>query len=69
MSMSKSGTLIIADNVVRDGEVTNEISSDERIHGIRQFMDLLANENRIECTSIQTVGSKGYDGFLMGLVK
>jgi predicted O-methyltransferase YrrM len=69
MSMSKSGTLIIADNVVRDGEVINAISSDERIHGIRQFMDLLANENRIECTAIQTVGSKGYDGFLMGLVK
>ncbi|WP_312472207.1 O-methyltransferase [Neobacillus sp.] len=69
LKLAKSGALIIADNVVRNGEVIDEKSKDERVQGIRQFMDLLANEPRIESTAIQTVGTKGYDGFVISVVK
>ncbi|MGE8203436.1 O-methyltransferase [Heyndrickxia sp. NPDC080065] len=69
LELAEPGTVIVADNVVRNGEVIDEKSTDERVQGIRQFMDLLANEPRIESTAIQTVGSKGYDGFVLGVVK
>ncbi|MGE6256564.1 O-methyltransferase [Heyndrickxia sporothermodurans] len=69
LKLSESGTIIVADNVVRNGEVIDTNSKDERVQGIRQFMDIIANEPRIEATSIQTVGSKGYDGFVLGVVK
>lgn len=58
----------MADNVVRDGEVINPDSADDRVQGIRRFMDLLAEEPRIDATALQTVGSKGYDGFVLGIV-
>lgn len=69
LQLAESGTLIIADNVVRNGEVVDEESKDERVQGIRQFIDLLEGDPRIESTAIQTVGIKGYDGFVMGVVK
>lgn len=69
LKLSESGTIIVADNVVRNGEVIDANSKDERVQGIRQFMDIIANEPRIEATSIQTVGTKGYDGFVIGVVK
>lgn len=69
LELAKSGTLIVGDNVVRNGEVLNENSQDIRIQGIRQFMDLLKNDPRVESTAIQTVGSKGYDGFILGVVR
>lgn len=69
LKLSNPGTLIIADNVIRNGEIFNETSTDERVKGIQQFMDLLVNNPDIDSTAIQTVGAKGYDGFMMGIVK
>lgn len=69
LKLAGPGAVIVADNVVRDGEVVNGDSEDERVQGIRQFADLLAAEPGIDATAIQTVGSKGYDGFVLGVVK
>jgi len=69
LELAKSGAIIIADNVVRDGAVIDEKNVDERVQGVRQFMDLLQEESRIESTAIQTVGNKGYDGFVLAIVK
>ncbi|SFE05283.1 Predicted O-methyltransferase YrrM [Paenibacillus catalpae] len=69
LRFSRPGTVIIGDNVVRDGEVTNKHSTDPRVQGVRKFMDLLADDPRITATAIQTVGAKGYDGFVMGIVQ
>lgn len=69
LHFSHPGTVIIGDNVIRDGEIINEQSEDDRVQGVRQFYDLLAEEPRITATAIQTVGSKGYDGFMMGIVR
>lgn len=66
---SKKGTVIIADNVVRNGAVLHASDQDERVKGTREFFDLLKQESRIEATAIQTVGEKGYDGFIYGIVK
>jgi predicted O-methyltransferase YrrM len=68
MKLSHPGTVIIVDNVVRDGEVIDPNSPDDRIAGVRKFVDLLAAESRASATTIQTVGVKGYDGFAMVLV-
>jgi predicted O-methyltransferase YrrM len=68
MKMSRSGSVIVADNVVRKGEVTDPTSDDPRVQGIQRFIDLVAAEPRIDATAIQTVGSKGHDGFLLALV-
>ncbi|MBP1965493.1 O-methyltransferase [Paenibacillus aceris] len=69
LHFSHPGTVIIGDNVIREGEVINENSQDPRVQGVRQFYDLLAEEPKIDATAIQTVGSKGYDGFVLGIVK
>ncbi|EFI66385.1 O-methyltransferase mdmC [Lysinibacillus fusiformis ZC1] len=68
LKLANSGALIIADNVVRNGEVTNENSEDERVRGVQEFMDLVKANPRIEATAIQTVGVKGYDGFVLAVV-
>jgi predicted O-methyltransferase YrrM len=68
MQLSRVGTVIIADNVVRGGEIANRLSADERVQGVRRFLELAAAEDRVEGTAVQTVGSKGYDGFAMLLV-
>jgi predicted O-methyltransferase YrrM len=69
LKLASPGAVIVADNVVRDGEVVNGDSGDDRVQGIREFIDLLAAEPRIDATALQTVGSKGYDGFVLGVVK
>ncbi|WP_107950657.1 O-methyltransferase [Lysinibacillus parviboronicapiens] len=69
LELANNGALIIGDNVIRDGEVIDKKSEDERVQGVRQFMDLLEKEPRLESTAIQTVGSKGYDGFVISFVK
>lgn len=69
LKYSRPGTVIIGDNVVRNGNVIAHDSQDENVQGIRQFIDLLSEEPRIELTAIQTVGIKGYDGFVLGVVK
>ena len=68
MKLSHPGTLIVVDNVVRDGEVIDPNSPDDRIAGVRKFVDALAAEPGASATTIQTVGTKGYDGFTMVLV-
>jgi len=61
--LSRPGSLIVADNVVREGAVIDRDSSDPNVEGVRRFLEALAAESRVSATAIQTVGSKGYDGF------
>ncbi|MBW4646706.1 MAG: O-methyltransferase [Goleter apudmare HA4340-LM2] len=68
LKLSRPGTLIIADNVVRQGAVIDATSEDPNVQGIRRFNEMLAAEPRVSATAIQTVGSKGYDGFAMAIV-
>ncbi|EEM17378.1 O-methyltransferase family 3 [Bacillus pseudomycoides DSM 12442] len=68
LKLSRCGSLIIGDNVVRDGEVVNGLNEDARVQGIRRFYERIAAEPRVTATVIQTVGSKGYDGFVIALV-
>jgi len=68
VSLSRVGTLIIADNVVRKGAVIDADSSDARVQGVRQFNELVARNPRLDATLLQTVGSKGYDGFTLARV-
>ncbi len=68
LKLSRPGSVIIADNVIRDGAVLNASSSDVDIQGVRRFNERLAAEKGVSATEIQTVGSKGYDGFAFALV-
>ena len=68
LKLSRRGSIIIVDNVVRDGEVINAASTDLSVQGVRRFNEMLAAEARVSATAIQTVGSKGYDGFAIALV-
>jgi predicted O-methyltransferase YrrM len=66
--LSRQGSLIIVDNVVRDGRIIDAASHDPDIQGIRRFNEMLAAEPGICATAIQTVGAKGHDGFAIVLV-
>jgi predicted O-methyltransferase YrrM len=66
--LSRAGAVIVVDNVVRDGEVADADATDSRVQGIRSFLEALAAEPRVSATTLQTVGSKGYDGFTLALV-
>ena len=68
VKLARPGGLIIVDNVVRKGHVVDAASTDENVQGIRRFMHALANEPRVSATAIQTVGGKGYDGFVLAVV-
>jgi predicted O-methyltransferase YrrM len=68
LKLSRPGTLIIVDNVIRDGAVIEPDSADPNIRGVRKLNEMLAAEPRVIATCIQTVGSKGYDGFTLALV-
>lgn len=65
---SRPGTLIIGDNVVRDGEVTDPHSADDRVQGVREFIAMMGSDPRLTVTALQTVGSKGWDGFTLAWV-
>ena len=69
LKLSRPGTMIIGDNVIRDGKVIDKNSSDELVQGVRRFSEKLATDPRVEAVALQTVGSKGYDGFAVALVK
>jgi predicted O-methyltransferase YrrM len=69
MKLSRPGTVIIVDNVVRDGGVVDAKSKDASIQGVRRFIDELGRDRRVTATAIQTVGSKGYDGFAIVRVR
>jgi len=68
LQLSRSGSVIVVDNVVRKGELANASSEDENVRGVRRLHDLIAKEKRASATTIQTVGSKGYDGFTLAVV-
>jgi predicted O-methyltransferase YrrM len=68
LRLSRPGSVIVVDNVIRDGGVVNAKSGDASIEGVRRFNEMLARESRVSATEIQTVGSKGYDGFAIALV-
>ncbi len=68
LKLSHPGTLIIADNVVQEGKVTDLSNHEPNIQGIRKFNKLLATDPRLSATAIQMVGSKGWDGFAIALV-
>ena len=68
LALTRPGAVIVVDNVVREGAVADEDSTDPRVQGVRRLLDLLAAEPRLTSTAIQTVGGKGYDGFSVSLV-
>jgi predicted O-methyltransferase YrrM len=68
LKLSRRGSVILVDNVVRDGAVVDASSTDPDIRGIRRFIEMLAKEKRVSATALQTVGSRGYDGFAIALV-
>jgi predicted O-methyltransferase YrrM len=69
VELSRPGSVIVADNVVRDGALADAGSHDSGAQGMRRFHELLAANARVSATTIQTVGSKGYDGFTLALVE
>ncbi|CAB3762118.1 O-methyltransferase [Paraburkholderia humisilvae] len=68
LKLSRPGTVIIGDNVVRAGEVVNAASADPNVQGVRRFFDMIAHEPRLTATALQTVGVKGWDGFAIAVV-
>jgi len=68
LKLTRPGSVIIVDNVVRKGAVTDPKSTDKDVQGMRRFYDRMAAESRVTATAIQTVGSKGYDGFAIAIV-
>ncbi|WP_336759766.1 O-methyltransferase [Paenibacillus sp. USHLN196] len=68
LRLTRPGSLIIGDNIVRDGEVIRADSTDPRVQGVRSFLQLIGDHPRLEATALQTVGSKGYDGFVIARV-
>lgn len=68
LRLTRPGSVIVVDNVVRDGALADAASTDAAVQGVRQLHDLLSREPRVTATTIQTVGLKGYDGVLIALV-
>ena len=68
LRLSRPGSLIIADNIVREGAVAATANGDANVRGVRRFLELMAAEPRVSATAIQTVGCKGYDGFAIARV-
>ncbi len=69
LKLSRPGTVIIADNVVRGGAVADPDSEDANVRGVRAFLSMVAKNPRLDATAIQTVGEKGWDGFALIRVK
>lgn len=69
LGLTRPGAAIIVDNVVREGRVLDAASADTMVQGTRRLYDYLASERRLDATAVQTVGSKGWDGFVLALVK
>jgi predicted O-methyltransferase YrrM len=68
LRLSRPGSLIVVDNVVREGGILEGDSEDASIQGARRLIERIATEPRVSATALQTVGSKGYDGFVLALV-
>ncbi len=68
LKLARIGSVIVADNVVREGAVLDANSKDADIQGIRRFLEMVGNEKRVSGTALQTVSTKNYDGFALVLV-
>ena len=68
LALSRPGTVILVDNVVRKEEIANGESTDPNVQGMRRLTEMVAAEPRVTATAIQTVGIKGYDGFVIARV-
>jgi predicted O-methyltransferase YrrM len=68
LGMSRVGTVIVVDNVVRKGDVLNAATDDANVQGMRSVTEFLSRERSVSATAVQTVGSKGHDGFILALV-
>jgi predicted O-methyltransferase YrrM len=68
LELSRPGTLIVLDNVVRGGAVADSRSRDPNVIGTRKALEMMAGDPRLQATALQTVGQKGYDGFALALV-
>jgi predicted O-methyltransferase YrrM len=69
IKLSRPGSLIVADNVVRKGAVIDAANTDANVQGARRFNEMLAAEPRVSATAVQTVGSKGHDGLALAIVR
>jgi predicted O-methyltransferase YrrM len=69
LTLSRPGTVIVVDNVVRGGAVVDPSSADANVIGVRRCLEQLASDPRLDATALQTVGSKGYDGFAIAVVR
>ena len=69
LRLSRPGTAIVVDNVVRDGAVVDAASADPDVVGVRRMFEMMAREPRLSATAIQTVGAKGWDGFALAIVE
>jgi len=68
VGLCHSGSIIVADNVVRKGQVAEASSEDANVQGMRRFVGALSKDRRVEASALQTVGLKGYDGFVLARV-
>jgi predicted O-methyltransferase YrrM len=68
LKLSHVGTVIVVDNVVRNGEVADASSTNSQVLGMREWLDYVSGEKRVDVTAVQTVGTKGYDGFALAYV-
>ena len=68
LELSRPGSVIVVDNVIRDGKVADGTSEDPSVRGTREALEFIAAEARLTGTAVQTVGAKGYDGFALALV-
>lgn len=69
LRLSRPGTLIVADNVVREGEILKPSSGDQMVSGVQRFNAALAGEDRVAAVMLQTVGTKGHDGMALAVVR
>jgi len=69
LALSRPGTLVIADNVIRKGQILDRSSTDPYVRGVQRFIDSLVGDTRVETTAVQTVGLKGYDGMIFVRVR
>lgn len=69
LKLTRPGSVIVTDNVVRQGAVADPASADPNVQGVQRFYERAASEPRVSVTAVQTVGSKGHDGFSIAVVK
>jgi predicted O-methyltransferase YrrM len=68
LRLTRPGSLIVADNVVRGGAVADVRTADPDIRGVRRQLEMMGSDSRLSSTAVQTVGTKGYDGFAIAIV-